>query len=160
MRRASILRLSLLFALTLSFAPGAWATEAASASVPAASETDLTGIRQAALDYAEGWYEGDAARMEQALHPDLAKRVVVTDANGKSRLDPMSALRLVQAVRTGHGKTTPKEKQRKDVTIFDVHGNAATVKLVMADWTDYMHIAKLNGKWVIVNVLWELAPRS
>lgn len=157
MHRTLFLRSCLLFVLAL--ASAAWAGEAAPVSAPAVSEADRTGIHQAALDYAEGWYEGDAARMERALHPDLAKRVVVTDANGKARLDHMGALRLVQGVRAGHGKATPKEKQRKDITIFDVQGNAATVKLVMADWTDFLHIAKLNGKWVIVNVLWELAPR-
>jgi len=28
-----------------------------------------------ALDYAEGWYAGDDARMERALHPEFAKRM-------------------------------------------------------------------------------------
>ncbi|MEO0528212.1 MAG: nuclear transport factor 2 family protein [Bacteroidota bacterium] len=23
------------------------------------------------------------------------------------------------------------------------------------DWIDYMHIVKLNGKWQLVNVLWQ-----
>jgi hypothetical protein len=36
----------------------------------------------------EGWYEGNAERMEQALHPDLAKRIVGTNQqNHRSRLD-------------------------------------------------------------------------
>jgi hypothetical protein len=30
----------------------------------------------------------------------------------------------------------------------------------MSDWIDYMHIAKFNGRWVIVNVLWEMKPRQ
>lgn len=29
----------------------------------------------------------------------------------------------------------------------------------MATWIDYMHLAKWNGRWVIVNVLWENDPR-
>jgi hypothetical protein len=28
----------------------------------------------------------------------------------------------------------------------------------MRDWVDYMHIARSNGKWLIVNVLWEMKP--
>jgi hypothetical protein len=28
----------------------------------------------------------------------------------------------------------------------------------MRDWVDYMHIGKMNGKWVIINVLWEMKP--
>ena len=31
-------------------------------------------IRQTVLDYFEGWFDGDAARMDRALHPDLVKR--------------------------------------------------------------------------------------
>jgi Putative lumazine-binding len=29
----------------------------------------------------------------------------------------------------------------------------------MADWVDYMQLAKVDGRWVIVNVLWERKPR-
>ncbi len=46
-------------------------------------------------------------------------------------------------------------RNQRDVTILDVFGGAAMVKLEMLGWIDYMHIAKMNGKWVIVNVLWE-----
>ena len=61
---------------------------------------------------------------------------------------------LVQGVRRGDGKQTPKEKQLKDVIILDVFGNAASVKIVASDWIDYLHIGKFNGRWVIINVLW------
>jgi hypothetical protein len=27
-----------------------------------------------------------------------------------------------------------------------------------ATWVDYMHLAKVNGQWVIMNVLWENNP--
>jgi hypothetical protein len=124
------------------------------------SEADRTAIKQAALDYIEGWYEGNPERMERALHPELAKRIVRTDPKtGRSRLDQMSAMSLVQGTRTGYGKKTPTDKQQKDVTILDVYQNAASVKVVATDWIDYLHLAKFNGRWVIVNVLWELKPR-
>src|SRR5687767_13983245 len=99
-------------------------------------------------------------RMERALHPDLAKRIVRTNAQGQSQLGQMSAMRLVHGVKRGGGKETPKEKQQRDVTILDVYGNAASVKIVASDWIDYLHIAKFNGRWVIVNVLWELKPAA
>jgi predicted lipid-binding transport protein (Tim44 family) len=135
--------------------PAAQPTEQSSAA------SDAEGIRQAALDYAEGYYEGNAERMERALHPDLAKRIVHTNPqNGRSRLDQMSALSLVQVARGGSGRQTPKERQQKDVTVLDVYENAATVKLVMSGWVDYLHVAKFNGRWVIVNVLWALKPQQ
>ena len=67
------------------------------------SAADQAAIKQTALDYIEGWYEGNAERMERALHPELAKRIVRTNAQGQSRLDSMSAMTLVQGVRRGGG---------------------------------------------------------
>ena len=124
------------------------------------SDGDKKAITQTALDYIEGWYEGNAERMERALHPDLAKRIVMTNKEGRSRLEQMSAMGLVQNTRKGFGKETPKDKQQKDVTILDVFENAASVKIVASDWIDYLHITKFNGRWVIVNVLWELKPQK
>jgi hypothetical protein len=92
-----------------------WAATAAQAQ----SAADSAAIRQPALDYIEGWYEADAERMERALHPDLAKRIV---------------------------RTNPE--------------NTASVKLVANGWVDYLHVARFNGRWVIVNVLWELKPKK
>jgi hypothetical protein len=38
--------------------------------------------------------------------------------------------------------------------------NAAVAKIIASDWVDYIELAKWNGRWVIVNVLWEYKPRS
>ncbi len=122
------------------------------------AEKDL--IKRTALNYAEGWYEGNADKMESSLSPDLAKRIARSNAQNQTRLDNMTAMALVQGTRLGVGKQTTASEQQKDVTILDVLGGAATVKLEMRDWVDYMHIAKINGKWLIVNVLWEMKPRK
>lgn len=129
-----------------------------SGSILAQTDADREAIKRTALNYAEGWYEGNADKMESSLHPDLAKRIARTNDKGQTRLDQMTAMSLVQGTRGGYGKQTPKDEQQKDVTILDVLGGAATVKLEMRDWVDYMHIAKSNGKWLIVNVLWEMKP--
>lgn len=136
--------------LLLSLAPAAHAQTA----------SDSEAIKQTALDYIEGWYEGNAERMERALHPELAKRIVRTNKEGMSSIGQMSAMTLVQGTKRGGGRNTPKEKQQKDVTILDVFENAASVKVVASDWVDYLHMAKWNGRWVIVNVLWELKPEK
>ena len=130
-------------------------------AIPAAAHAqtaaDSSSIRATALDYVEGWYEGNPKRMGRALHPELVKRIVASDtATKRSVLENMGASALVNGTRHGWGKKTPKDRQQKDVTILDVFGNAASVKAVMADWIDYLHLAKVDGRWVIVNVLWEL----
>jgi hypothetical protein len=118
-------------------------------------------IRATALDYVEGWYTADAARMERALHPELAKRIVNTNPqNKRSILGQQSAMTLVQNTRNGGGKDTPPEQMQKDVVVLDIFQNAASVRATMSGWIDYMHMAKWNGRWVIVNVLWEQKPQA
>jgi hypothetical protein len=65
---------------------------------------------------------------------------------------------LVQNTKRGGGKETPVAQQRKDVRILDIFGNTASVRVDASGWIDYMHIAKWNGRWVIMNVLWENRP--
>ncbi len=140
-----------LLLVVLAFAPAVHAQTAA----------DSAAIRATALDYVEGWYEGNAERMSRAVHPELVKRIVVGDtATKRSVIETMGATALVNGARHGWGKETPKAKQQKDVTILDIFGNASSVKAVMADWIDYLQIAKVDGRWVIVNVLWEQKPRG
>jgi len=131
-------------------------------AVPAAraqTAADSTGIRAAALDYAEGWYSGDGDRMARAVHPELVKRILVTDtATGRAFVQTMGASALVNGARHGYGKTTPADRQQKDVRILDVFGNAAVAKVIMADWIDYLQLVRADGRWQIVNVLWERKP--
>ena len=144
-----------LISLRTALAAGA-AVAVLSGAARAQSAADSAGIRAAAMDYIEGWYAGDAARMEKALHPELAKRVVTTDSrSGRSQLESIGAMTLVDRTRAGGGSRTPKERQQKDYTLLDVFNNAAVAKVVASDWTDYLELAKWNGRWVIVNVLWE-----
>lgn len=128
--------------------------------VVAQSAADSGGIRQAALDYIEGWYEGNVERMERAVHPELAKRIVNVDPrNGRNSLGQQSAMTLVLNTRSGGGKETPAAEQRKDVRILDIFGNTASVRVDASGWVDYMQMAKWRGRWVIVNVLWENRPQ-
>src|SRR5437763_8174347 len=117
-------------------------------------------IKKPALDYIEGWYAGDAARMESALHQELAKRMILTDPKtGHSQFNHMGAMQLVQNTRRRSGSKTPKDQQLKEITILDRFNNAAVVKIVASGWIDYLEEAKVNGEWKIINVVWELKPR-
>jgi hypothetical protein len=126
-------------------------------SARAQTQADSTAIRAAALDYIEGWYSGDPERMTRALHPALVKRIVaVNRETGEAFVDDMGAGKLVAGTRAAYGHETPEDQRRTDVTIFDVFGNAASVKIDAGGWVDYLHLAKIDGRWMILNVLWEL----
>ena len=132
-------------------------------AAPAAAQSaaDSTAIKNTALDYIEGWWAGDAARMERSLHPELAKRNVATDPNNRrSRLIQMSALTLINQTRAGGGTDVSADRRRTDVRILDIYQLAASVRVDAGGWIDYMHMVKWNGQWRIVNVLWENAPRE
>lgn len=123
-----------------------------------ASAADSAAIRATALDYAMGWYTGDGDRMARALHPDLAKRDIIPDSTGAASIRHMTAEALVVGTQRGWGTGTPESERRAEVTILDVFGNTASVRTDMRDWIDYMHLARLDGTWQIVNVLWDLRP--
>ncbi len=124
--------------------------------VQAQTAADSAGIRGAALDYIEGWYTADVMRMQRALHPELAKRVVETEpASGKSVLSQMGAKELVDYTRAGGGAEDAPERRQADVSILDIYQGAVSAQVIAADWVDYLHLTRWNGRWVILNVLWE-----
>lgn len=127
----------------------------------AQTAADSAAIRATAMDYIEGWYAGDAARMERALHPELAKRVVVTDPKtGRSQLESIGAMTMILRTRSRAAMHMPNEVRQKDYTLLDIFADAAVAKIVASDWVDFLEMAKWNGRWVIVNVLWEYKPKT
>ena len=142
--------------LVLALAAPAVAQPTAKAPVIPKAEADL--IKGAALDYIESWYEGNAERMSRAVHPELVKRIIVSDPAGGTRIEQMGASKLISNVRAGGGTKTPRARQKKEISILDRFGNAAVVRIVATDWVDYLQLAKIDGRWQIVNVLWEPLP--
>ncbi len=124
----------------------------------AQTAADSSAIRAAALDYIEGWYEGDAERMEIAVHPDLAKRIVFRFPDG-DEITETSAKDLIKQTKRGGGSGTPEEERRTDVRILDIFERAASVRVDATSWIDYLHLAEVDGRWVIMNALWESRPR-
>jgi len=121
----------------------------------ATKEKEKAAVKETALNYIEGWYSGDAVRMEKALHPDLAKRGIWIDRkSSKTVITPLTSEKLIEYTKQGGG-IKPKDQWGIEVTIFDMLENSATVKIVSVDFIDYAHVAKVDGEWKLLNVLWE-----
>jgi hypothetical protein len=112
------------------------------------SETDLAAIRQTASDYIDGWYTGNAERMERSLYDQLAKRWITSD-----QVDTTTKWQMIDMTEAGGGKNYAGDKS-STVTILDVYDNIAMVKTISAEYIDYLQMGKVNGKWIIINVLW------
>lgn len=121
---------------------------------------DLSAIQQTALDFEEGWYQGDADRMARALHPQFVMHHVGIENSSKSVLDQnITAAELIALTRAGRGKVPP-ERRTHYITVLDVYQNAATAKIIAWYGVDYLQLAKWNGQWVILSVLWGKNPPS
>ncbi len=123
--------------------------------VRAQTASDSAAVRQAALDYIEGYYTADGDHMERALHPALRKRMVYTHPKTEAdSLNRQNAQTLIAGTR--QRTPTPAPQRRAEVTILDIYKDAASVRIDAQRWVDYLHVAKWQGEWKIINVLWEL----
>jgi len=115
---------------------------------------DEAGVRAAAMDYMEGALNADGDRVGRGVHPELNKVLVVTLPGGEGQvLSYNTCTTLVEAVR-GMGDRVANIPKDVEVTVFDIDGDLAVARAVGAPWYDYAQLARINGEWRIVNVLW------
>jgi Putative lumazine-binding len=111
-------------------------------------EAERAAIVATALDYFEGWFDGDAERVERALHPELAKR-------GPS-LRTATKDEMVTWTAEGEGKAEDSGPGRRiDVTVVDVHGTIASAVVDSDVYHEYLHLVRTEDGWRIVNALWQ-----
>jgi hypothetical protein len=132
-------------------------TEGGEMQTATGSATDTEQITAAALDYIEGWFDGDAERMRRALHPDLAKRSLEMDGSGELRLETLTAEQMIGWTVEGRGRKRDPADRGISITVDHVNGRIATATCLSALYIDYLQLARTPEGWKIVNVLW--APR-
>ncbi len=118
------------------------------------TDPDSTAIYQAASDYYGGWSEANVERIARSLHPDLVKRAIRKDKQGKDFLHHLSKEQMLEKTKQGGGSDTPTAKQHYEITILDRYEEIANVKVVANEYIDYLQLVKQDGQWLIVNALW------
>ena len=117
-------------------------------------------IKETVLNYADGFYSGDAARLEKALHPDLNKVIVNRlPASNSYYLQYSTISELIEYTKTNSG-FVEKEKRNIEIKILSLDSSFAAVKLKSAFFNDYIQLINIEGTWKIVNVLWSYVPAS
>lgn len=117
------------------------------------------GIERAALDYIEGFYEGDTTKIKRSIHPDLSKFGYGRDKKTKKykKGNSMSydrAIDFAREVANNPKWAAPKDAVKK-IEILDVQDKIACVKLTLYWGIDYLLMAKNDNKWMITKVLWQ-----
>ena len=120
-----------------------------------ASASDRELVAQAALDYFEGWFDGDAARMERALHPELVKRPGRVDHSVAGELGTLTAQEMIERTAAGVGTTRDVPDRRIEVEMVDVFGDIACATVRSAVYHEYLHLVRTRDGWKIVNTLWQ-----
>jgi hypothetical protein len=130
------------------------------ADTAAASAADRDAVRRAVLDYVEGFYEGDAAKLVRAIRPEVFKygfwRPRDATAYAGERMSWDEILDYARKMKAS-GHTTPATAP-KVVELFDVQDQTASAKLTAFWGTDYLLLGKYDGRWMIANVMWQSKP--
>jgi hypothetical protein len=125
--------------------------------VPAEREA----VRQAILDYVEAIYQMQPERIARSVHPTLAKRgFQIPRDSARYREYPMTYAQLEEVARSFNRNGQVPANAPKQIEIFEVLDQTASAKLTALWGVDYFHLAKYDGKWKIVNVLWQAPPRT
>lgn len=128
----------------------------------AQTEGDTLAIEKAVKDYVEGWATGNIQRIQDAVSAELAKRRVASAGTFVYVQDMSRSLLCASAMNNVGGvkmnDLTPGKELEVKVKILDIDGINASVKSVNDKYGffDYVHLSKAGGKWMIINVLWDM----
>ena len=136
------------------------------AAVPAPTLTgargagDAPAVRRAALDYLEGFYEGDTTKLARSVWTEVRKYGYYRPHPDSGYVgDDMAYEGFMRfALRVRAGRNRPPARAPKVVEIFDVLDQTASTKVTAWWGTDYLLLAKQGGRWKITHVLWQEHP--
>ena len=129
------------------------------ASAAAQAKTDdREAVRKAVLDYVEGFYEGDTTKFVRSVSPTVFKYGYSKrgEAYVGSQMPYSGFMSFANGVKAGRNR--PPANAPKEITIYDVQDQTASAKLTAWWGTDYLLVAKQDGRWVITHVMWQSPP--
>lgn len=117
------------------------------------NEQEKQEIKTAVLGYIENFFLNDYNNMEKHLHDRLAKRGVNQDGT-LSEEYPKPALKALM----NNKQALPLNLQSNKVDSIFIDRNFASAILSTGypglKWKEYIHLAKLEGEWLIMDVFW------
>lgn len=127
------------------------------ASVSFAQTANTENIRRAALDYIEGFYQGDTVMLKRSLAANMFKYGYWLDKkSGKYGGEQMTFRQAVDyAKNVMEKKRFPKADAPKNVVVLDEEDQVAVAKVTAWWGIDYLLLAKHDGKWMIEQILWQ-----
>jgi hypothetical protein len=132
----------------------AWTADAVDETIRA---EDAAAIRGTILDYFEGWFDGDAGRMDRALHPGLAKHALAQGPSRDEALDATTKAEMVEATRRGVGRSRDPGERSIEIEIAAVSGDIASAIVHSSIYVELLLLARTGDGWRITSALWRWA---
>lgn len=122
---------------------------------PGEADLGCAAIRDVVLAFLGAWVTGDEAGMIAQLHPERTKHLV----QGGAGLGPRAALVRLQGIHATLGEAMAGPESAVDLRVLDMCGRSASARALVGGCLAYVHLSLREGRWAIVNVLWEwVAP--
>ena len=147
------------FGLTLALSAASPAAARAQSGV--APTVDAAAVTRAARDYLEGFYEGDSTKIVRSVSPTVVKYgYYVPRGDSTYAGEAMTYAEMLDYVRGVKARARPVPASApREVALFEVLDQTAAAKVVAWWGTDYLHLARINGRWMITQVIWQSPPR-
>lgn len=127
------------------------------------ADSDRKAVEKACMDYIMCFYKADTLIAKQSIHPKVQKRGFFFPPDQKAYTDQleMPYPRFMRVVKTWNadGKQANDQSLRK-VEIFDVADKTASAKVTAVWGIDYIHLAKIDDHWWVMNVMWQSPPKN
>jgi len=118
---------------------------------------DKAGVEKACMNYLEGFYEGDTAKLKESLQPSLNKFGFWKNKDGNyDQQDYMSFEKaLAYAKNVKEKKQFAKPDAPKVVEVLGIGNSIASAKVTAWWGIDFILLSKRGDKWMIEQVIWE-----
>ena len=124
---------------------------------PPVSFQDSSEIKTQSLGYLKALQQLDSILMDQVMNDSLNKVTIGYDRNIRKEVARATTRNQMIAFAKDWNKSNTKfpPVPNDQVTILGIYNRIASVQLVSDNWVEYLHLIKLDGKWEIVNLIWQ-----
>lgn len=113
-----------------------------------AREEDLRAIRQAVVEYCEGYHRRDPEQTARAYHSECLKRNFEVTDDDVWYLVVQTPASMVDVARIDRKRV---DDPSYEIIIDDLSEDIASVRLYSDGWVDYLHVVKARGEWKLLH---------
>jgi hypothetical protein len=146
--------------LPSSFVCFAWLVFSAPQDPATKPLTDRAQVERAGLDYVEALYDAKPELIERSVHANLVKYGFWRkDESSPYKGSAMTKPQLLELAKKWNAKGNQADaKSVKTVEVLDLMDQTAVLKVTAVWGVDHMQLAKFDGTWQILHILWQSPP--